>query len=50
MVVVKYIPESEGTSLRNPSLPPPAFEAIRWDFSRVLELLRGEDSTLGDLR
>lgn len=50
MVIMQYIPESEGTSLRNLSPPLSALEAIRRDVSRALELLHGEDLVFGDLR
>jgi hypothetical protein len=49
MVVMQYIPKSEGTSLHNDPLSPP-LEVIRRDVSRALELLHGENLVFGDLR
>ena len=50
MVVMQYIPKSEGTSLFALSPPPPALETIRRDVSQALELLHGEGLVFGDLR
>jgi len=50
MVVMQYIPNSEGTSLHNISPPPSALEPIRRDLSRALELLHEENLVFGDLR
>ena len=50
MVVMQYIPQSEGTSLCYASLSPPAIETVRRDVSRALELLHGQNLVFGDLR
>lgn len=51
MVVMQYIPESEGTSLCTRSLlPPSALKIIQQDVSHALELLHREKFVFGDLR
>ena len=50
MVVMEYIPTSEGTSLINLSPPPPALDVIYRDVSHALGVLHGMGLVFGDLR
>ena len=50
MVVMEYIPVSEGKSLYAVSLPAPALEAVRRDVTQALDLLHGRNLVFGDLR
>lgn len=43
IVVAKYIPQSEGTSLHNAPPPPSALEAVRRDVYQAFELHQGEE-------
>ena len=50
MVVMQYIPQLEGASLRGASLPPSALEVVRRDVSCALELLHGQNLVFGDIQ
>jgi len=50
MVVMEYIPKSEGQSLFAAPPPPPALEGIRKDIKRALDLLHENGFVFGDLR
>ena len=50
MIGLQYISVSEGVSLRDASLSPPALEAVWRGVSRALELLHRQDLVFGDLR
>ncbi|KAF8318035.1 uncharacterized protein EI90DRAFT_3084491 [Cantharellus anzutake] len=50
MVVMEYIPQSEGASLHNHRPQESALQVIHQNISKALELLHGLDLVFGDLR
>ena len=50
MVVMQYIPESEGGSLRKRSMKRSILDTIRRDVTRALELLHEQEFVFGDLQ